>query len=160
MLRWVYDVKKEALCFAYARIKLNGLCFFREMPYSELRSKYTKVSSSDQAKPGWLEDFTISADQVRSIVLALLEIENPSPVIPSLLCGGRVDVVKFFFCICWQYLQKVLVHLTVNNWMVVLSTPTVLAWAKVQNGVQLHDRPKSAAGAYLGRLNFTCVGNG
>jgi hypothetical protein len=35
----------------------------REMPISELRSKYTKVSSLDQAKPGWLEDFTISADQ-------------------------------------------------------------------------------------------------
>ncbi|KAG0590125.1 hypothetical protein KC19_1G074000 [Ceratodon purpureus] len=35
----------------------------REMSFTELRSKYTKVSSSDQAKAGWTEDFTISADQ-------------------------------------------------------------------------------------------------
>lgn len=45
---------------------------FREMPFSELRSKYTKVSSLDQAKPGWLEDFTISADQVRNSIFYLL----------------------------------------------------------------------------------------
>lgn len=35
----------------------------REMSLSELRSKYIKESSLDRAKAGWLEDFTISADQ-------------------------------------------------------------------------------------------------
>lgn len=51
-------------------------------------------------------------------------------------------------------------HLTANNWMAVLSISTVLAWTKVQNGFKLHDWQESAAGAYLGRLNFARVGNG
>lgn len=46
----------------------SGLCSFREMSLSELRSKYIKESSLDRAKAGWLEDFTISADQVRYIL--------------------------------------------------------------------------------------------
>lgn len=71
MLRWVYDAHWEVLS-----MQANLVVFCREMPFSELRSKYTKVSSADQAKPGWLEDFTISADQVRNIVPALLDIEN------------------------------------------------------------------------------------
>jgi hypothetical protein len=97
------------------------------MPYAELRNKYTKMSSPDQAKAGWTEDFTISSDQVRGTI-----------AIQFLVFPG---------------IER-------SDWQAMLSLFTVPARTKVQNGVELHDRQKSAGGAYLGRPNSTRVGNG
>ena len=70
--------------FCMQESSFNGLCSFREMSFTELRSKYTKVSSSDQAKAGWTEDYNISADQVRITVCALLDSE---------LCCGSIAIL-------------------------------------------------------------------
>ena len=66
------------------------------------------------------------------------------------------EVVKLFSCIP----AFVGAHLPVTYRMSILYLSTVPAWTKVQNGVKLHDWQKSAAGAHLGWLNFTCMGNG
>lgn len=41
--------------------------FIREMPGSDLHSKYSKVSSPALAKAGWVEDYNLSADEVRNL---------------------------------------------------------------------------------------------
>jgi hypothetical protein len=37
---------------------------FREMPLSELKSKYRKVSSLEKAQTGWEEEYEVSSKQV------------------------------------------------------------------------------------------------
>lgn len=40
------------------------LFFSREMPFSELKSKYRKVSSIEKARKGWQDEYEASSKQV------------------------------------------------------------------------------------------------
>lgn len=59
----------------------NILTIFREMPYSELKSKYRKVSSIEKAHTGWKDEYDVSCRQVNST-----EISDEIINYPALAC--------------------------------------------------------------------------
>jgi len=65
-IRWLYNLIQSFWLTAHLCDVIIKLLFLssREMPLSELRSKYRKISSLEKARTGWEDEYEISSRQV------------------------------------------------------------------------------------------------